>query len=108
MYAYEGLQWFLSLFPPLTDAGFKLLFATNVFPSYERTAIMWEVFNIPHYVAKNHREAEVAVPLDKCGKAMEDLIEAKKRLKFYLNHVVEVRFMIVDRIVKLKYDGTIL
>ena len=90
MYAYEGLQWFLSLLPFATDITFKILFSTDVFPKYQRTDVSWEIFNIPHYVASNHREAEVAVPFNMCGRAIKDVIEVKNKFNIPINYIVEV------------------
>ena len=96
MYLHEGLQWVLSVFPYATDILFKMLFSlTEVFTKYQRTAISWDVFNIPHYIARNHREAEVAVPVDKCGKLLEDLIKAKTTLNIYINHIIEVSYVVI-------------
>ena len=96
MYAYEALQWFLSIFPCTIDSAFKLLFSMKVFPKYQRTSISWEVFNIPHYLPSNHREAEVAVPLNKCVNAFEDFIQAKQDLNLHLNHMIEVCLNILE------------
>ena len=90
MYAYEVLQWFLSIVPSATDFCFRILFSSDVFPNYQRTAVSWEVYNIPHYVANNHREGEVAVPFNKCGIVIKDIVEAKRKLNIPVNYIIEV------------------
>ena len=91
MHAYEGLQWFQSLIPSVTDITFKTLaLLTDVFPKYQRTAVSWEVFNIPHYIAPSTRQAEVAVPFNMCRKAIEDLFEVKNKFNIHVNCVTEV------------------
>lgn len=81
--------------PCATNLIFKALFSTEVFPQYQRIAISWDVFNIPHYVASNHREAEVAVPIEKCVNLLQDLIKIKTTLNIYINHIVEVSAIIL-------------
>ena len=71
--------------------GMKLLMATaDVFPSRTRVDNSWGVFNIPEYIAP-HPEAEVAVALEDCGRAMSELVELVHTKNIAVNYIVEVR-----------------
>ena len=90
MFAYEAYQWIFSIFTFGTNIGLKFLFSLGIMEPYNRVAISWEVFNIPHYIAPNHREGEIAVPYENCVNAVQELARVKRDLNIPVNHIVEV------------------
>ena len=90
MKGHEAYQWIFSLFTFATNIGFKFFFSLGIMEPYNRVAISWEVFNIPHYVAPNHREGEIAVPYENCGDAVRELASLRRDLNIPVNHIVEV------------------
>lgn len=88
---YEYLQSLWSVLTFTANPGIKLLFTlTDTFPSYNRVDNSWNVFNIPHYIDKFHRESEVSVPFEYCASAIADLIQLKEAYDIPLNHIIEV------------------
>ena len=62
----------------------------EVFYSYERVDESFKILPITHYIDSYHRQTEIAVHVDDCVDAINDLVEVKEKLNIPLNHIVEV------------------
>ncbi len=82
-------DWFPKWVPSI-----NLLINYIHFKKVSRIEKSWEVFNVP--MPPLHYETEYAIPVELVAEALKELREMIARKKFYINFVVEVRFVKAD------------